>query len=222
MGRSVIYKEWIKLKWFLVIYLVFAVLVTGYIFIRARHDIAFHEAKNYWYGILFQGYQYFRYLKYVPLAGGLIIALAQFFPETVNKRIKLTFHLPTDENYILLLMTGFGTACLFLCNLLIFSIFWLLSSFYFPSQMITAAMISVAPWFLSGFAIYFLVALIVLEPVWLFRLLYFIAACAMLPFFFESSVTGGYAPVNLILTGMVILLSVSLLFSGYRFRKGEM
>jgi hypothetical protein len=222
MLKSIIYKEWIKLKWFILIYLLFALLAVGYVFIRARHDIAFHEAKNYWYAILFQGFQYFRYLKFVPLAGGLAFAIAQYFPETVNKRIKLSFHLPREENGMLLLMMGFGAGCLLLCYTTAFLVFLVLSSLFFPSEIIMAAVVSVIPWFLGGFALYFLVATIVLEPVWLFRFLYLIAASVVIPFFFKPAVTGGYAPVNLIMAGMVCLLSISLLFSGHRFRKGEM
>ncbi len=222
MWKSVIFKEWIKLKWIAVIYLLFALLAVGYVFIRVRHDMAFHEAKNYWYSILFQGFQYFRTLKFVPLAGGLAIAIAQYFPETINKRIKLTFHLPREENGMLLLMMGFGVTSLFLCYTLAFLLFLILSTIFFPAEIIMAAVISIAPWFLGGFTLYFFVATIVLEPVWLFRLLYLIAASVVVPLFFKPAVTGGYAPVNLILTGIMCLLSVSLLFSGYRFRKGEM
>jgi hypothetical protein len=222
MLKAIIYKEWIKLKWFLIIYALFALLVIGYIFVQVRHDIAFHEANSYWYAILFQGHQYFRYLKYVPLVGGLVIAIAQFFPETVNKRIKLTFHLPKDENSILVMMMVFGAVCLVLCFLLVFLLFWLLSSHYFPAEIISAAVISIIPWFFAGFAVYFLGALIILEPVWLYRFLYLLAACAIIPFFIEPGVSGGYAPINLKLFLLVILLSISLLFSGYRFRKGEM
>lgn len=222
MWKSVVFKEWIKLKWFMLIYMLFAVLAVGYVFIRVRHDMAFHEAKNYWYAILFQGFQYFRTLKFVPLAGGLAIAIAQYFPETVNKRIKLTFHLPREENGMLLLMMGFGVTCLLLCYAIAFLLFLILSTTFFPAEIIMAAVISIAPWFLGGFAIYFLVATIVLEPVWVFRFLYLIAASVVVPLFFKPAVTGGYAPVNLMLAEMVCLLSISLLFSGYRFRKGEM
>jgi hypothetical protein len=158
----------------------------------------------------------------VPLLGGLVIAVAQFFPETVNKRIKLTFHLPKNENSMLLMMMGFGTICLLLCYSLVFLLFWLLSTVFFPAEIINAAIVSIIPWFLAGFAVYYLVALVILEPVWLYRFLYFVAACAIIPFFIEPCVSGGYSPVNLKLFVMVILLSVSLLFSGYRFRKGEM
>jgi hypothetical protein len=222
MFKGIIFKEWIKLKWFLILYEMFSILVIGYIFLKVRHDFLFNEPKSYWYSILFQGFQYFKYLKYIPLAGGLLVAAAQFFPETVNKRIKLTFHLPREENGILLQMMGIGSIALLAGYLIVLLLFLIVSNVYFPAEIISAAVNSVIPWFLSGLAAYFLAALVILEPVWLFRVLYFLASCAIIPLFLKPSVSGGYATLNPYLGGMVVLLSVSLLFSGYRFRKGEM
>jgi hypothetical protein len=165
---------------------------------------------------------WFGLLKYIPLAGALIIAIAQYFPETVNKRIKLTFHLPLNENKVLLQMVVYGTICIMLVYLLMLCIFTALSALYFPSDIIIPALISLVPWFLCGLAAYFLTALMVLEPVWIYRLLYLVAALTFIPLFLVPSVAGGYAPANFILVVLVIILSIAILFSGYRFRKGEM
>lgn len=222
MFKGIIFKEWIKLRWFLVIYAVFALLDLGYIFLKVRHDIIFNEANSYWYGVLFMGHQYFRFLKYIPLAGGIVVAVAQFFPETVNKRIKLTFHLPRKEDAMLLTMTGYGATCLLVVYLLVFGLFLLLCALFFPAEITAAAAVSLVPWFLAGLAAYFLGALIILEPVWLYRFLYLVAAGAFVPFFLKAGVSGSYAPLLFPLAILVALLSISLLFSGYRFRKGEM
>jgi hypothetical protein len=222
MWKSVLYKEWLKVRWFLIIYAGFGILAVGYIFLNVQHNFTFNEANNYWYQILFMGYQYFSYLKFAPVAGALAIAIAQYFPETVNKRVKLTFHLPINENKVLVMMMLFGTACLIACFGIIFLLFVGLSAVYFPTDIIVAAIISITPWFLSGFAVYFLVALIVLEPVWKYRFLYLIVAAAFVPIFMEFSLSGGYAPANPVLLVLVLILSIALLFSGYRFRKGEM
>jgi hypothetical protein len=222
MFKGIIFKEWIKLRWFLILYAMFALLVMGYVFLKVRHDMLFNEPKSYWYSVLFQGYQFFRFLKFVPLAGGILVAVAQFFPETVNKRIKLTFHLPRKENAMLLTMIGFGTASLLVVYLIVFGLFILGSAHFFPAEITLAASVTLVPWFLSGLAAYFLGALVILEPVWLYRFLYFAAAGAFLPFFLKAGVSGSYLPLLLPLAVIVALLSISLLFSGYRFRKGEM
>jgi hypothetical protein len=222
MWKSVIYKEWLKTRWFLIIYAITGILAIGYMFLKVEHDFTFNDATNYWYNILFRGMPYFSILKFVPLAGALAVAIAQYFPETVNKRIKLTFHLPLNENKVLLMMMAYGTFVLLAIYLVIFGLFLGLSSVYFPYDIIMPAIVSVLPWFLCGLAAYYLIALIVLEPVWVYRFLYLLIAAAFIPLFLESSFTGGYGPANPVLLVFVIVLSLSILFSGYRFRKGEM
>jgi hypothetical protein len=222
MWKSIIYKEWLKTRWFFIAFAALGTLVVGYIFLTVQHNFKFNEPNNYWYTLLFMKLKYFGYLKFAPIAGALAISIAQFFPETVDKRIKLTFHLPLNENKVLLIMMLFGTLCLLAAYLLFLALFVGLSTIYFPSNIILPALVTIAPWFLAGFAAYYFVALIVLEPVWKYRFLYIVVTATILPLFFESAATGSYAPANPVLAVLVIISSIALLFSGYRFRKGEM
>jgi len=222
MWKSVIYKEWLKIRWFTIIYAALSMLAISYLFLRVQHDTTFNEAKNYWYFILFKGFKYFDPIKFIPMVGGLLVSIAQYFPETVNKRIKLTFHLPINENKVLISMMGFGTGCLLAVYIVLLLLFTGISTLYFPSDLIIPAIITVIPWFLAGFVSYYLVALIVLEPVWKYRFLYVLVAATFIPLFFESGPAAAYKPVNITLALLSIILSIALLFSGYRFRKGEM
>lgn len=222
MWKSIIYKEWIKIRWFLLIYAALGILGVAYVFIRVNHDITFSSPNGYWYFSLFMGGQYFSLLKFFPLAGALAIALAQYFPETVSKRIKLTFHLPLNENKVLLMMWIFGAGCLLACYLLQLLLFTGLSMAYFPSDIILPALVSITPWYLAAFAGYNLMACIVLEPVWRYRIFYLLVAVLFVPFFLQEAVTGSFSPVCLVLATLTVFSSFSLLFSGYRFRKGEM
>ncbi|WP_319227557.1 hypothetical protein [Draconibacterium orientale] len=224
MWKSILYKEWLKIRWFAFIYAALGILVVGNIFLKVQHDFEFSQAENYWYSILFQGNRFYEYslFKFVPLLGALVIALAQYFPETVNKRIKLTFHLPLNENKALLAMMLFGAFCLLAIAAVHVLLFTGLSLVYFPSEIIQSALISVAPWFLCGFTVYFLTALIVLEPVWKYRFLYLLVAATFVPIYLQTAAARAYSPALPLLIVFTVLLSVALLFSGYRFRKGEM
>jgi len=222
MWKSIIYKEWLKIRWFTIIYAVLSILAVSYLFLRVQHDTTFNEAKNYWYFILFKGFKFFDPIKYIPIVGGLLVAITQYFPETVNKRIKLTFHLPVNENKALITMMSFGTGCLLAIYIVLLLLFTGIAALYFPSDIIIPGLISVVPWFLAGFVTYYLVALIVLEPMWKYRFLYVVVAAAFIPLFFESGPAAAYKPVNITLAVLSIVLSIALLFSGYRFRKGEM
>jgi hypothetical protein len=220
--KSIIYKEWIKIRWTFLGFLVLGVVALAIMFLKIRHDILFVDAVNYWYSFLFRGSPYFGLLKFLPLVAGLGIALSQYFPETVNKRIKLTFHLPVKENEILLKMHAFGAGSLVAIFLFFFIVFVAGSSIYFPSEIIRPSLITIAPWFLGGLTTYFITSLILLEPIWLYRGLYTALGAGFITFFYTNAVIGGYKPMLLSLTLFTVLLSVVVLFSGYRFRKGEM
>ena len=222
MWKSILYKEWLKLKWIFLVFTLVGLLAVGSIFLNVQHDILFGGATNYWYSALFMGFQYFQLIKYFPLAIGTAIGLAQFFPETVNKRIKLSFYLPVDENKMLVTMMLCGTTSLIISFGLMFLLFWGLSIHFLPDEIVYTALISIIPWFLAGFSIYYLIGLIVLEPVWKYWILYGLVGFAFISLYMEPSVAGAFGAINpklLMLTG---LLSISLLFSANRFRKGEM
>ncbi len=224
MWKSIIYKEWIKTKWALMIVAGIGILAVGNIFLKVHHEFTFNSSNNYWFSILFNDNQFYNYglFKFIPGLSGLFFAIAQFVPETANKRIKLTFHLPVNENRVLLSMILYGSICLLSVYLLILLIFWGLSIVYFPPEIIIATFITITPWFLCGFTAYFLAGLIILEPVWKYRLLYFLAGATFSTVYLEKAVTGANIPTIPILIFFSVALSISILFSGYRFRKGEM
>lgn len=222
MWKSMIYKEWLKIRWFLAGSILVGLLAVAYIFMNAQRAITFQGANNLWYLILFQNYQFYSMLKYIPLLIGAGIGVAQYFPETVNKRIKLTFHLPLLENNAMLMMLGAGLVSLLISFILIIIAFWGLSITFFGDEMSSAAITTIFPWFLAGLAAYFLVALIVMEPLWKYRIFYALIALIFVPLYLNYGMAGAYAPINLKLALLTILISVSMLFSAYRFRKGEM
>ncbi len=222
MWKSIVYKEWIKVRWYLIMLTIFGLLVLSVLFLEVQHNKIFSGANNYWYAILFNGYLFFRILKYIPLLIGLVFAFAQYSPEIASRRIKLTFHLPINEDRVIFIMMLFGMISLIISYGIMFLLFWGMSDFFFAREITNAALISTLPWFLAGFSSYFLVSTIILEPVWLYRILYAVVAVLFIPIFFEGSVGGGYGPINLPLAILTLIISVSLLFSAYRFRKGEM
>ncbi len=202
-------------------FLLLGLIAVGYIFLTVQHDFKFYEAKNYWNSILFQGVKYYSSFKFIPLFGGIILGISQYFPETVEKRIKLTFHLPIKENKILLQMMSYGTIVLTITYLCMFLLFFILSNAFFPKEIINGALLSIIPWFLAGYAAYFSIGLIVMEPIWRFRFFYIITGGFFITFYLKTTMTGAYATINIILLVLTAALSISLLFSGYRFRKGE-
>lgn len=222
MFKSIVYKEWIKIRLVVWVALGLSLVALANIFLKVRHDILFVDAANYWYSFLFRGFTYFGILKFFPFVAGLAIAIAQYFPETVNKRIKLTFHLPVSENGVLISMHLFGALVLTGLLLVVLGFFTAGSAIFFPGNIIRASMVTMLPWFLGGIATYFLVALVLLEPMWIFRGLYAAVAVGFVTLFYSGAAIGAFKPVLIPLALITVLLGCVVLFSGYRFRKGEM
>lgn len=222
MWKSIAYKEWLKIrKVSILLFVVGMAFVIG-IYLTVRHDLILNNAESFWNNIVNREYIYFSSLEFIFLIMGLFAGVAQYAPEIAEKRIKLTLHLPLNEETVVLKMVGFGLAVVAAIFLVLFLLFYGLALFYFPAEIANIAALTVIPWVLSGLAAYLLVAFIILEPIWKYRIFYILFGAAFLHLFFKSSLAGAYQPVLLLLAVFVGLCSISTLFSIYRFRKGEM
>lgn len=222
MLSSIFYKEWIKIGKISILLSVVGLLIIAGIHLTVRHDLLMKDAEIYWSEIVYQKYVYFSIFKFIPLITGLLIGLAQFIPETVDKRIKLSLHLPINEEGIVLKMAGIGATVVLIVFSVFFAVIYGWSLVYFPVEIVNKTAVSIMPWFLSGLAAYFLASFVILEPIWKYRILYMLTGGAFLTLFYKSNVSGSYQPAILPLIICVLMLSISSLFSIYRFRKGEM
>lgn len=222
MVKSIFYKEWLKIRGFLISYTLLSLGMSVYIFLSLKHGFSFSGGKNMWNDILFLGEQFFRPMKFVPLAGGILIAIAQYLPETVNKRLKLTFHLPMSENKSVMLMHLFGFLGLFAALSVVFISFVIVTAKFFPAEIVADCIWSVSPWFLAGIGSYFLVALVILEPIWISKFIYLLIGSFFLSFFLLSPKTASYRPAAGVLLLFTVILLVAILLPAYKFRKGEM
>lgn len=221
MWRFIIYKEWLKIRWFLIGYLILGILGIGYLFLGLKHSLEFEGSRNLWSKILFLNLQFYSSVKYVPLIAGILLAFVQYLPEAINKRIKLTFHLPLGENRALMLMQAFGAGCLLIEMMLFFGLFTGISLIYFPMQLISDSLATILPWSLAGFAAYFIGSLVILEPNPVFRFCYSLIGVSFLTIYFAPADTASYQTANAELVVLTALLSFAFLFSAHRFRKGE-
>src|SRR5688572_15540122 len=97
MLRSIFYKEWLKIGKITTILLCVGILAVSGIYLSVRHDLIVGDANKLWDFIVNQRHIYFSIFKFLPLIFGLLIGIAQFLPETTEKRIKLSLHLPINE-----------------------------------------------------------------------------------------------------------------------------
>ncbi len=222
MIPELFYKEWLKLRWTVIILIALFLAVLIYMALYVDSILRLNEATGYWYNIIFRGVNYYSNLLYLPLFAGIAMGAMQFFPEIQRKRIKLTFHLPVDEYKALLNMIFFGTALLLAIFLINYAGLLLIGSLYFPAQIVKSSAISTAPWFLAGMSAYFLTAVIVLEPKWPRRIFFAILALGWLKLLLYSFFYEIYTRSLLLIVILILFQITIILLPGHRFKKGVM
>ena len=166
MYKSLFEKEWMKLRWVLLAYLVIGIAALFSIASDLQYGIKMHGAVKYWSNVITYHTNYFSILKYLPIFAAISLALIQFVPESINKRYRLSFHLPINEQKLLLFMLFFGTVCLTLIALLLVCGLFIISSIFFPSEIVSISLVSTIPWFLAGIITYFGISTVAIEPGW--------------------------------------------------------
>ena len=192
MYKALLYKEWIKLKWVLLILLGISVFTYGKIFLGLGSAIEVKGAYHLWSVVVFKQSMVYRGVKYILPFAGIVIAVAQFFPETRRRRLRLLFHLPVDHNKSLCFMLFTGLACLFILILISLGFLLGMMSLYFPDEVVKSSIITSVPWFFSGIPAYLGVSLAIVEPASWRRVVYACAAFSMVQLLFMGSQINGY------------------------------
>jgi len=220
MTKALFYKEWLKIRWaFLIIGTLFILDIIK-IALNISYDIRFIGANNYWYQITIMGHLFYTDLNYLPLLAGIALAAFQFAPEIAADRLKLTLHLPLKENNILLTMVGLGILFLFFTFLITYVLFASVILHFFPMEILASVSITCLPWFLAGINGYLATALIFVEPVWLKRIVLGIITLSYVDMFLYNLKYNQYTFSIDIFIFMTILLVITILYPGQRFRKG--
>lgn len=221
MYKSLAYKEWLKVRWFFIGALVLEVLVLLSLFINLRAVLEFNAANQIWNTIVFKKYIYFNQVKYIPLFIGFMLGAAQFYTELQESKLKLTFHLPLKENNMLLFMVGFGFTLLFVLFSFLLFVLVIGSSVVFPSEIINAMLLTLIPWFLAGFTVYFVVANVFIDPVWVTRrTVLIILGVEFISLILLSKGYSAYKGILLPLTLVTFIFGYVILLSGFRFKRG--
>ena len=221
MFKAIAYKEWLKIRWFVIggtavslLWIILTVLLDIY------SQMKFTEAISILYMIVFRGAQFYASYMYIPLLLGFALAAAQFVPEITDKRIKLTFHLPLDENTVLLQMLAIGLISLLSIYFVSAILLVVTSLIFFPTDVVPSMLISLAPWFLGGLVIYVGAAAVIMEPNWWHRIISGLVGIGFLFLLYNRHWYSVYERCLLTFTLLGLCFALSLLLSGYRFRKG--
>ncbi|GAF01919.1 hypothetical protein [Saccharicrinis fermentans] len=221
MKKALIYKEWKKTRFISMGILLTGVLLMIYIFISVGRSFRFAGMEHLWDIIVNRKQFLFRDIKYFPVITGIGMSVAQFVPEIIQKRIKLTLHLPLKESSIIKLMLGYGLGVLLLTFLVQCIALYIFSCCYFPTEFVVSTFQTVIPWYLAGLVSYLLVAGITLEPTWKMRIIYSIMGFATIRLYFLSFMPGAMVPMLWLVVCIAILLFPLSLLSVHRFKNGN-
>jgi hypothetical protein len=218
MYSSLLYKEWLKIRWTFAGIALLSLLVLLFIMLNVSYDMEQMTPKGFWGFVILQFYPFFMDLQYLPFLAGIVMAAAQFAPEMNASRLKLTLHLPVKENTLLFQMISIGFFLLITLFIIIAVLLAVISRIYFPVEVVSFVLGSSFLWFAGGLAAYFLASAIIVEPIWSRRLI-------LLPFslgFIDLYISVGNPHFNLqmffLLSGL--LTSILILFPTYHFKRG--
>jgi hypothetical protein len=220
MFKSLLYKEWIKLRFYWLLLFVVNMAFCGFLWLRLRHVYRLNEAMAIWSNWIFKGFLFYRLFEHVPLLLGVVLGCLQFFPETINKRLRLVLHLPLGENRAAAIHMAAGLLLLSLVYLPGMALLAGASAVYFPAEFRASLWATCLPWLLGGYAAYLLTALTVLEPTWRLRVVYLLLGGALLRLYFQEEFYDSYLRVLPALILGTALLFIPPLLSTYRFGKG--
>ena len=218
--KALSYKEWIKTRKVTGILFVVSLAVLAYSFIEVMHAIRLENANQVWYGFLFLDYGLPTVTYYFPLIAGLALALVQFVPEMVNKRLKLTLHLPADEFAIVASMLLYGYLVLLGLFVLSIIVYAVGLTHIFSFQITEMLLSKLMPAYIGGLTVYGFTAWVCFEPQWKQRVLNLFVAIGLLSVLFVSQLWGVYLHFGL---GLIILLIASFalpFYSVLRFKHG--
>ncbi|MDR1227348.1 MAG: hypothetical protein LBK47_10730 [Prevotellaceae bacterium] len=218
--NAIIYKEWIKTRRFvLLLGVLFAALIT-YIFLWSGQMMEASGAVIIWETIIGKDMRLVGYIKYLPPAAGILLAIVQFAPEMQSKRLKLTLHLPVNEGKMMCGMLGYGFTVLLALFSLSCAILMLGLSVRYAHEIVMANFWVSLPWFAGGLFTYLLGSWTCLEPVWKQRIFNAVTAACLVATLYTDQMSGAYATY---LPYMLALLAVCFFFSLYstaRFKDG--
>ena len=218
------YKEWIKTRWAFLGALIIGICIVFYIFIMVENRMTMLGAKNYTLSVLYDNPPviYYSLLQYIPLLTAICIGISQYIPEVKNKRIRLTLHLPMNNQKLIACMALFGLVLITVSNGSIFVLFEWKNQLLFPAEVTRPVTVTIINWFIASYLAYNYIAMTALEPNGYRQLLYAITGLILLSLYFNNiNFHGAYKDSAPVLAIIALVSCPLVLFSGYRLNKGE-
>lgn len=210
MIKHLYYKEWVKTRFFLAAMAAVVWGVSAYTMLFLCRAVSVKGAGHIWEVMVAKDAIFVDLLEYIPLLAGILLGVMQYAPEMYNKCLKLTLHLPMGHLKVTNVMLSFGFIVLALTFGISLAGIFIVTSQSFPHELYGRIIMTTLPWFLAGFAGYFMTAWVILEPAWRRRIFNIIVSLALLRVYFLAPAPeayNGFLPMLAIVTLLTATLS---------------
>ena len=221
MIYSIFYKEWIKIRYFFLALVCLNGAVCLKIWVDIRQQLQAEHAEMIWYQVIHIKSLFYSDIRYIPLLSGICLAVVQFVPEILQKRMRLSLHLPVDRERLLAIFLALGLGLYAVLALLDTVVIWAVCRCYFPVEVALSSLTTIFPWHYAGFVGYLGMSLILLEPAWSRRVFVLLVFSGFISLLFSGS---GYCRLNSALPWLMLLAPLFFLTvfqGGCRFQQGE-
>ncbi len=221
MIKAIFYKEWLKtrLLWFIAV--VSHVGLVVYLLLSLRSTLLSHGTVETWATMIGRDTLMIGRLTYLPLLTGVILSLCQWLPEMVQKRIRLTLHLPIDYTRSVTAMLLFGFIGLSVLFMLDASLLAVVEQRWLPRELVWRIFLTCLPWYIAGLLGYSLAAWCILEPQWRGRCFNMLISVPLIALCFLTTQPACYIYMFPWLIALLLVATILPLYSVYRFKLGK-
>lgn len=220
MIRALLYKECIKLRWFLVGLAVLSLLSCGNLFLMVRRMFESGPAIMWWTRLIHDGRLPYTSIRYNLILAGIVIAVVQFVPEVTKRRLRLLFHLPVTQTLSIYVMVATGLVSTLVLGLINLACLVAIVRTYFPPEVAWSAVTTSIPWWLAGAISYLAAALVLLEPAWWRRIAYAAASVFLVSLLMQGGRYDLYVRVLWKYLVVAALFVAALQLPAYRVKRG--
>jgi len=219
MLPSLLLKEWLKLKRFFCAALLLNFGICLKIFFDIRQQMHSEHAEMVWYQAIHIHTVLYQDIRYLPMITGLVLAAAQFVPEMLGRRLRLSLHLPASRGYMLFSCLLSGLLLYLLICVQNSVIIYLTLQNYFPVEVANSSLPTMVPWLLAGLLAYLGGATVLLETDWPRRIFLLLIFSVLVTMLFSGIGYGWFTPAIPYLALLFPLAFFSVFESARRFQE---
>lgn len=221
MEKALLFKEWLKTRRVFAVSLILAVAMASYTVLMMNRLIELKGVEHLWLIMLLRDNSFVDIIKYVPIVIGIAIGVSQMAPEMMQKRLKLTLHLPYPQDRLISLMLLTGIIELLVIFLIQIGIIAVYDSAILPRELVCRVILTTLPWYFAGFTAYLFTTSICLEGTWKRRVILGLLCVATLMIYFLQPALEAYNGMIIIMIIFFFLLSILSFGSVIRFKEGR-